>query len=219
MTNGPVWGGQTEVQTGLGKSSVYFDGVNDYVTVADNASLDFLGTDNFTVESWFKTNGTVSAINIIAAKVSAVNGVGYKLYLDSSGDTCFGTDGTAGSFPADSACTSAVDYDDSAWHHIAGVRRGTTDIRIYVDGVEVGTPDTAIGDTATLANAGALTIGVDSDAATTPFKGWIDEVRVSNKARTPEEIADAAVFLCSDRARFITGACLVVDGGQTVSLF
>jgi 3-oxoacyl-[acyl-carrier protein] reductase len=36
---------------------------------------------------------------------------------------------------------------------------------------------------------------------------------------TPEEIADAAIFLCSGRARFITGTCLVVDGGQTVSLF
>lgn len=35
---------------------------------------------------------------------------------------------------------------------------------------------------------------------------------------TPEEIADAALFLCSERARFITGACLVVDGGQTVSI-
>lgn len=36
---------------------------------------------------------------------------------------------------------------------------------------------------------------------------------------TPEETADAALFLCSERARFITGACLVVDGGQTVSIF
>lgn len=36
---------------------------------------------------------------------------------------------------------------------------------------------------------------------------------------TPEEMADAALFLCSERARFITGACLVVDGGQTVSMF
>lgn len=36
---------------------------------------------------------------------------------------------------------------------------------------------------------------------------------------TPEEMADAALFLCSDRARFITGTCLVVDGGQTVSVF
>lgn len=32
---------------------------------------------------------------------------------------------------------------------------------------------------------------------------------------TPEEIADAVVFLCSARASFITGACLVADGGQT----
>ena len=34
----------------------------------------------------------------------------------------------------------------------------------------------------------------------------------------PEEIADAVAFLCSDRAKFITGAVLRVDGGQTVSL-
>lgn len=31
----------------------------------------------------------------------------------------------------------------------------------------------------------------------------------------PDEIADLIVFLCSDRAGFITGACVVADGGQT----
>jgi 3-oxoacyl-[acyl-carrier protein] reductase len=35
----------------------------------------------------------------------------------------------------------------------------------------------------------------------------------------PEEIADAAVFLCSERAKFITGSLLVVDGGQTVGVY
>ena len=35
---------------------------------------------------------------------------------------------------------------------------------------------------------------------------------------TPQEIADAAAFLCSARASFITGSVMVVDGGQTVSL-
>jgi 3-oxoacyl-[acyl-carrier protein] reductase len=34
----------------------------------------------------------------------------------------------------------------------------------------------------------------------------------------PEEIADLAVFLSSDRASFITGACVVADGGQTRSI-
>ncbi|HEY7635060.1 MAG TPA: SDR family oxidoreductase [Gemmatimonadales bacterium] len=31
---------------------------------------------------------------------------------------------------------------------------------------------------------------------------------------TPEEVADAVVFLVSERASWITGVCLVVDGGQ-----
>ena len=31
----------------------------------------------------------------------------------------------------------------------------------------------------------------------------------------PEEVADAVTFLASTRARWITGACLVVDGGQS----
>ena len=33
----------------------------------------------------------------------------------------------------------------------------------------------------------------------------------------PEEIADAVVFLASERASFITGAAMVIDGGQTRS--
>ena len=34
---------------------------------------------------------------------------------------------------------------------------------------------------------------------------------------TPEDVANAAVFLCSPLAAFITGACLTIDGGQTVA--
>ncbi|MDH5560371.1 MAG: SDR family oxidoreductase [Deltaproteobacteria bacterium] len=36
---------------------------------------------------------------------------------------------------------------------------------------------------------------------------------------TPEEIANAVLFLSSNKASFITGATLKVDGGQTVSIF
>jgi 3-oxoacyl-[acyl-carrier protein] reductase len=35
-----------------------------------------------------------------------------------------------------------------------------------------------------------------------------------NRFGTPEEIAAGAVFLCSPRSSFTTGACLVIDGGQ-----
>lgn len=39
-----------------------------------------------------------------------------------------------------------------------------------------------------------------------------------NRFGSVDEIADAAIFLCSDRASFITGSVLVVDGGQTVGV-
>ena len=39
-----------------------------------------------------------------------------------------------------------------------------------------------------------------------------------NRFATPKEIADSAVFLSSDRAQFITGATLVIDGGQTIGI-
>jgi 3-oxoacyl-[acyl-carrier protein] reductase len=39
-----------------------------------------------------------------------------------------------------------------------------------------------------------------------------------NRFGRPEEIADAVAFLASDRASFITGTCLIADGGQTRSI-
>ena len=50
-------------------------------------------------------------------------------------------------------------------------------------------------------------------------KNIIDTTVPMKRFGTPDEIADAALFLCSCRASFITGSVLVVDGGQTVGIF
>ena len=47
----------------------------------------------------------------------------------------------------------------------------------------------------------------------------LDEKVPMGRFASPEEISDAAVFLCSERAKFITGSTLVVDGGQTVGYY
>lgn len=49
------------------------------------------------------------------------------------------------------------------------------------------------------------------------FEQYIQSQVPLQRFGRPEEIADAVVFLASERASFITGACLVVDGGQTRS--
>jgi NAD(P)-dependent dehydrogenase (short-subunit alcohol dehydrogenase family) len=46
----------------------------------------------------------------------------------------------------------------------------------------------------------------------------IDPAFLSNyavgRAGTPEEVAESAVWLCSDRASFVNGHAMIVDGGR-----
>ncbi len=47
----------------------------------------------------------------------------------------------------------------------------------------------------------------------------LERMRVAQRRMAqPNEIADAIVFLCSERASFITGAALAVDGGTLRSI-
>ena len=44
---------------------------------------------------------------------------------------------------------------------------------------------------------------------------YIDSEVPSKRFGTPEEVAETVGFLCSAKSSFITGACIVVDGGQS----
>jgi 3-oxoacyl-[acyl-carrier protein] reductase len=54
-------------------------------------------------------------------------------------------------------------------------------------------------------------------------RAWTDEVRRTYRERVPlgiaapEDVADAALFLCSPAARYVTGQDLAVDGGLIVN--
>jgi 3-oxoacyl-[acyl-carrier protein] reductase len=81
--------------------------------------------------------------------------------------------------------------------------------------------------TSSLAKEFAPTIAVNcvspSFTLTHMSQTWTDKVRAQAKtallgrAATPDEIAEPILFLASDRARFITGQDLLVDGGYEIA--
>jgi 2-keto-3-deoxy-L-fuconate dehydrogenase len=48
---------------------------------------------------------------------------------------------------------------------------------------------------------------------TPEYQDWVIGLHPLGRLGTPEDVAEAAVFLASDRASWITGTCLLVDGG------
>lgn len=47
---------------------------------------------------------------------------------------------------------------------------------------------------------------------------YLDQIHPLGRIGTPEDVADAVVYLTSDLSSFVTGDCLVVDGGRTAVL-
>jgi len=185
----------TTVVSGFYSKSRNFDGSGDFLSIVDTATLDFAAANNFTVEGWIKHNGTIASANdyiVTKADITKADTTtgGYKLYMDDTGDLCFAVDDDSSWTPDDYACTSGIDYDDNKWHYAVGVKTGTTKIELFVDGASVAS-DPSIAATNTLANGNAFYIGIDRDGSSNSWDGYIDEVKISNTARTADEIAEA----------------------------
>jgi len=181
LNNTPTY--QSEDMCVAGKC-LWFDGTNnENISKSDESLLDFAASDNFTISAWVRRNGPSSANNFIITKAQA-GYTGYKLYQDASGDYCFDiSDGTN----TDSACTVSVDFDDDKWHHVAGVKNGTTSITLYVDGKQRA-QDSSIAATGTLANTGTFYVGVDLNGTSNEWLGFIDEVKVYRYAKSASQI-------------------------------
>ncbi len=65
-----------------------------------------------------------------------------------------------------------------------------------------------------MAGVQALAAGVSREAI---FDGWMRDIPLARLGR-PEEFAAVVAFLCSERAGYVTGVSLQVDGGRVKSL-
>lgn len=179
-TGTPTWG------TGRFGGCLNFDGVDDYVSVADHASLNFGASQDFTVSLWLNTTTTASAglWPLAIGKIDVTSH--FALILDESVDVPGEWYWQLKSASVKYSCTSTTTLRDGSWHHIVGQREGTTS-RVFRDNVQVGTITNA-GVSGSLSNTTALEMGRYSAADPQRYTGALDDIRIYSRALTTTEI-------------------------------
>ena len=154
-----------------------FNGTSDYITGPDMAA-----TTNLTVDAWFKTTSTTTGAIASNGSSWLSTNIDWMLYLNTAGQAIF----RVYRYSAGVSVTTTAAYNDGNWHHVAGVISGTT-ASIYIDGVFEGAATVA----SYTANTKNFQIGVRPGRDSYFFNGYIDEVRISNIARTSLQIKNS----------------------------
>ncbi len=140
-------------------------------------------------------SGSDETNNLIRGGNSAVynNTTMYQypvMKLDASGYPVIAVreiNGDVGLFHLTSATYSnSNEKDDGSWHHLVGVKNGTSSITLYVDGTSVATDSTLAASSTLTSNSAELHLAEDitSTLSNLGWGGWLDEVQIDNTARS-----------------------------------
>lgn len=112
---------------------------------------------------------------------------GYKVWLDENDYLNFGIDDDS-SWNPDDVVTSTMTLADNKWHHFSAVKNSTSNIKLYVDGVE-NASDASLSATGNLTSGSAtITIGADAPTNSGYFKGFLDNFKIYQYPRTSDQI-------------------------------
>ena len=171
-----------------------FDGINDYVSVSDDNSIDFGTSTDFTIEAWIKFSSSDNYDGIISKGSSGGGSIwtGYQFIIYDNKLALELNNGIAGNLLGPLASQGSLigntALNDGIWHHVAvAVSRTLNNVKFYVDGVEdASVNNTKIG-TNNLDNSADLHIGADRETLIF-YSGNIEEVKIWNDVRTESEI-------------------------------
>lgn len=178
--------------TSSGKTNSAWNGLGtNWLSRADDDDLDFVAADSFAISMWAKSDSATNpaATEYLLYKApSGVSNGGYGIYVNTSGQYCFGIDDDNTSFPEDSSCSTS-DFYDGNWHHIVATKTGTTKIQIFVD-TKPQTADSSLSATGTLANTSIIYLG-DKDGINNAdeYNGDLDEVKMYRSDLTADQLA------------------------------
>ena len=166
-----------------GQTSGFFNGSNQYLTVANNAAFDFTTATNFTIEAWILIaqytviTGGGSPTIFSAYPTSGTPITGYSFSINASGFLVFSSV-LAGVTQTITATNNSVSL--NTWTHVAVTRSGAT-YRMFVNGVLVTTTGTMNQNV----NSGGNAIDIGALNYTSNIGYWpglISNVRVTSGA-------------------------------------
>lgn len=197
---------------------VSFDGTGRELVAANSAALN-VGTDNFSVGVWVKLNASTAMRTV--NKWSS-GGQGFMMDVNSIGGGGLLPGGVRfqirdGSYNVDYGAAGGVN--DGNWHLIvASIDRSLTDgFRLYVDGSLIGSPQDPTGVTGTLTSNSQFGIGVLPISSYGYFNGFIDEVRLYNRALSSDEVVILARGRPFSRSFSIENICRSDDAASGIT--
>ena len=161
-------------------ASLLLDGTGDWISTPDSTAFT-LGSGDWTYDFFFKCNAAGGTFkSLFGHSNSAFTDWSVLIYRDTGNKIVAEYNGSGGTVQSLlQGTTSFTNALNTGWHHCAVVRSGST-VTLYIDGVA---EDSDAVSGAMEDSASAVVIGSDNEAGTTPWLGWIDEFRLSNKAR------------------------------------
>lgn len=187
--------------TGVCGNCLLFDGINSYADMGTGASLN--GTLDFTIQALIKTSSAAKQVIIQQRDQNGYNGQ-YQLGVLSSGKVKWWTYGDY-AYGFDIISTSVVN--DDKWHYVTAVRKNGKGL-LYIDGVLDSSQEAV---SRNLDGAIKTVIGKDIRDNNKNFKGLIDEVRITKRALTAEDILDEYKTLDSSPPE----GTININGGST----
>ena len=165
----------------FGTSSAYFDGSNDYLSIADHADFDFGTHDDFTLEFWMKSANSTGNAYIID-RTSGGSYANFSIQIQAAGTMRIIVDNGSdnGYDIIQSSATSGLDDDE--WHHIAWCR-SSGDTFLYIDGaMDSNFPVTNVYN---VSYSDPITIGLSTafNSSGQRYSGYLDEIRLSSVCR------------------------------------
>jgi hypothetical protein len=179
--SGPVL---TSDRFGIAGRAYFFDGVNDYIEVADTPQITFSNSSDFSISLWVKTPSSRANMFPILKYKSSANGYDIAInHYNGLPGFCPGAGIAAFIVASGSPACVASPINDDLWHHLAGIYSSDSNrVTLYLDGIVQTKTGVRAAD---IAVAAGIMIG---GSGAYSYTGSIDDVRIYNRIVTASDI-------------------------------